>query len=52
VVLTGDKIGGMTYKVHLDGYNNLDYRTDKTEKSARREFFYGEAGRMAMRVLG
>ena len=25
------------YKVHLDGYNNLDYWTGKTDKSARRE---------------
>ena len=24
-MLGGDKMGDMTYKVHLDGYNNLDY---------------------------
>ena len=39
-LLTGYKMNGTTYKVHLDGYNNLDYWTGKTEKSARREFFY------------
>jgi len=38
-LLTGYKMGDMTYKVHLDGYNQLDYWTGKTEKSARREFF-------------
>ena len=35
-LLTGKKMGDMTYKVHLDGFNNLDYWTGKTEKSARR----------------
>ncbi|MGA2226463.1 MAG: arylsulfatase [Syntrophobacteraceae bacterium] len=52
-LLTGKKIGDMTYKVHLDGYNQLDYWTGKTEKSARREFFYyDETDLMAMRVDG
>ena len=27
----------MTYKVHLDGFNNLDLWTGKTEKSARNQ---------------
>jgi len=50
-LLTGYKMGDMTYKVHLDGYNNLDYWTGKTEKSARREFFYyDETDLMAIRV--
>jgi len=40
------------YKVHLDGYNNLDYWTGKTEKSARREYFYyDETDLMALRVV-
>src|SRR5262245_550765 len=40
-LLTGMKLGGsLTYKVHLDGYNQLDHWTGKTEKSARREMFY------------
>jgi arylsulfatase A-like enzyme len=50
-MLTGKKIGDMTYKVHLDGYNQLDYWTGKTDTSARREFFYyDETDLMAIRV--
>jgi hypothetical protein len=46
-------MGDMTYKVHLDGYNQLDYWTGKTDKSARREFFYyDETDLMAIRVDG
>ncbi len=52
-LLTGKKMGDMTYKVHLDGYNQLDYWTGKTDKSARREFFYyDETDLMAIRVDG
>lgn len=52
-LLAGKKMGDMTYKVHLDGYNNLDYWTGKTERSARREFFYyDETDLMAIRVDG
>jgi arylsulfatase A-like enzyme len=52
-LLTGKKMGEMTYKIHLDGYNQLDYWTGKTEKSARREFFYyDETDLMAIRVDG
>ena len=32
--------GGRTYKVHLDGYNQLPYLTGQQDKSARKEFFY------------
>jgi arylsulfatase A-like enzyme len=39
-LLKGDTVGGMTYKVHLDGYNQLPYLTGKKPESARREFFY------------
>ncbi len=36
---------------HLDGYNQLDYWTGKTDKSSRREFFYyDETDLMAIRV--
>jgi arylsulfatase A-like enzyme len=50
-MLTGDKMGAMTYKVHLDGYNNLDYWAGKTDKSARREIiYYDETDLMAIRV--
>ena len=52
-LLTGYKMGDMTYKVHLDGYNQLDYWTGKSEKSARRAFFYyDETDLMAIRVDG
>jgi arylsulfatase len=52
-LLKGYKMGDMTYKVHLDGYNNLDLWTGKTEKSARREiFYYDETDLMALRVDG
>lgn len=36
----GKKIGDMTYKVHLDGFNNLAYWEGKTDESARNYFFY------------
>lgn len=52
-LLTGKKMGDMTYKVHLDGYNQLDYWTGKAQKSARREYFYyDETDLMAVRVDG
>ncbi len=47
----GKKVGGMTYKVHIDGLNNLDYWEGKTDKSARNYFFYYyESALTAMRV--
>ena len=52
-LLDGKKMGDMTYKVHLDGFNQLDYWTGKTEKSSRRAFFfYDETDLMAIRVDG
>jgi arylsulfatase A-like enzyme len=39
-LLKGYKIGGTTYKVHLDGYNCLPYLTGKETKSPRDSFFY------------
>ncbi len=39
-LLKGYPIGKTTYKVHLDGYNQLPYLTGKTDKSQRDEFFY------------
>lgn len=29
-----------SYKVHLDGYNQLDYLTGKSDESARHDFYY------------
>ncbi|MEH6483489.1 MULTISPECIES: arylsulfatase [Pseudomonas] len=50
-LLSGYKMNGTNYKVHLDGYNNLDYWTGKSDKSARREiFYYDETDLMAVRV--
>jgi len=50
-LLKGYSMNGTSYKVHLDGYNNLDYWMGKSEKSARREvFYYDETDLMAVRV--
>ncbi len=32
--------GTVTFKNHLDGYNQLDYLTGKSDKSARKDFYY------------
>jgi arylsulfatase A-like enzyme len=39
-LLKGYQAGKMTYKVHLDGYNQLPYLTGQEKKSARESFFY------------
>ena len=39
-LLKGVTLGDRTYKNHLDGYNQLDLITGKTDKSARHEIFY------------
>jgi arylsulfatase A-like enzyme len=39
-LLSGWQTGGTTYKVHLDGFNQLPYLTGQQDKSARKEFFY------------
>jgi len=50
-LLKGYTMNGTTYKSHLDGYNNLDYWTGKSPKTARRElFYYDETDLMAVRV--
>lgn len=47
----GKRIGRMTYKVHIDGYNNWDYWRGATDVSARNEFFYYyESSLTALRV--
>ena len=38
--LKGYKVGDMTYKVHLDGYNLVPYLTGQAPKSPRESFFY------------
>jgi len=48
-LLTGYEMNGTSYKVYLDGYDNLDYWTGKTDKSARREYiYYDETDLMAI----
>jgi arylsulfatase A-like enzyme len=39
-LLKGYTAGGKTYKVHLDGYNQLPYLTGQQEHGARKEFVY------------
>jgi arylsulfatase A-like enzyme len=39
-LLQGHQAGGKTFKVHLDGYNQLPYLTGQQDHSARQEFIY------------
>jgi arylsulfatase len=39
-VLNGYKVGAMTYKVHLDGYNLVPYLTGQAKQSPRQAIFY------------
>jgi arylsulfatase len=39
-LLLGHTTGDKTFKVHLDGYNQLDYLSGKSLKGKRDEFFY------------
>jgi arylsulfatase A-like enzyme len=39
-LLKGCTIGGMTYKVHLDGYNQIPYLTGAAKESARNAIVY------------
>jgi len=39
-LLTGYKAGASTFKVHVDGYNQLPYLTGEAKESPRKEFFY------------
>ncbi len=49
-LLKGKKVNGIEYKVHIDGYNQMDVLTGNG-KSKRREFFYfGENDLNAVRV--
>jgi arylsulfatase len=50
-LLTGYNSMGKTFKVYLDGYNQLPMLTGQQEKSARKEFFYinDDAQLVAMR---
>ena len=39
-LLKGDQAGTRTFKVHLDGYDQLPYLLGRQPKSARNRFFY------------
>jgi len=39
-LLKGHKIGNMTYKVHIDGFNLIPYLTGEVKESPRETFFY------------
>jgi arylsulfatase A-like enzyme len=39
-LLRGYQVGSRTYKLHLDGYNQLPYLTGQQEHGARKEFVY------------
>jgi arylsulfatase A-like enzyme len=39
-LLKGHQVGSKTFKVHLDGYNQLPYLTGQQDKGARKEFIY------------
>ncbi len=39
-LLTGVELNGRKYRNHIDGYNQLDYVTGKSDKSPRKEFMY------------
>ena len=39
-LLTGYKVGDMTYKVHLDGYDFVPYLSGQAAKGPRESFFY------------
>ena len=39
-LLKGYRVGAMTYKVHLDGYNLVPYLTGQAAKSPRESFLY------------
>jgi arylsulfatase len=39
-LLKGHEAAGKSFKVHLDGFNQLAYLTGQTENSPRRGFFY------------
>jgi arylsulfatase len=39
-LLKGHEAAGKTFKVHLDGFNQLPYLTGQQERSARKQYFY------------
>jgi len=46
----GKKINGKKYKVHLDGYNQVDFLTGNSKSKRHEIFYFGEAKLGAVRV--
>ncbi|MCX5888370.1 MAG: arylsulfatase [Deltaproteobacteria bacterium] len=49
-LLKGKKIGAMTYKVHLDGYNQMDLITGKGPSNRHEIFYFTESNLAAVRI--
>jgi arylsulfatase A-like enzyme len=49
-LLKGKQIGDVTYKNHLDGYNQLDMITGKGESNRHEIFYFGESTLGAVRL--
>ncbi|MEO2047858.1 MAG: arylsulfatase [Pirellulales bacterium] len=49
-LIAGKTIGNKTFKVHLDGYNQLDILTGNGKSKRREFFFFGETDLNAVRV--
>jgi arylsulfatase A-like enzyme len=49
-LLKGKDLGGKSYKVHLDGYNQLDFVTGKAPSNRNEIFYFAESTLGAVRV--
>jgi hypothetical protein len=49
-LLAGKDLGGTTYKVHLDGYNQLDFITGKSPSKRNEIFYFAETTLGAVRI--
>jgi arylsulfatase A-like enzyme len=49
-LLTGKDLGGTTYKVHLDGYNQLDFVSGKAPSNRNEIFYFTETTLGAVRI--
>jgi arylsulfatase len=49
-LLTGKDLGGTTFKVHLDGYNQLDFLSGKAPSKRNEIFYFTETTLGAVRI--
>jgi arylsulfatase len=49
-LLTGAQLGGTTYKVHLDGYNQMDLLTGKGPSARHEIYYFAESTLGAVRI--